>query len=442
METELSQVDSEFIFTNMKDAVCVMGRWGELIYTNPAAQSLFDIGVYQPKGQKIWKSIPYKEKNDDLIQLFIDCAEQKKTYHQGYVDYENKDGKIFKLRVSMTSANASNGGILYIALINDLTEFIRVNLAFERYTSREIADYVLNNPDGEALGGKQCECSILMSDLRGFTALSTKLEPADLITMLNHYFEAMVNVIERNKGIVIEFLGDGIFVLFGAPKDDNDHGLHCVSCAIEMQNAMKAVNEWNASNGFPILEMGIGINSGIVVVGNIGSQKKMKYGCMGETVNFAGRIQSYTVGGQIYISEHTANLITNDLKVENELKILPKGGIEEIKIYEISGVGNLSITGIEDIVWKYPKSEFKIIFNFINEKVVDDKEICGSFVALSEDRRFALIKSEMKLDNRQNIVCKLCDGLYAKVVDVQEDVYKICFTANREGLEKLYSLVF
>ena len=156
METELSQVDSEFIFTNMKDAVCVMDRWGSLIYINPAAQELFDIGAYQPKGQKIWKSIPYKEKNDDLIQLFIDCAKQKKTYHQGYVDYENKDGKIFKLRVSMTSANASNGGILYIALINDLTEFIRVNLAFERYTSREIADYVLNNPDGEALGGKQC----------------------------------------------------------------------------------------------------------------------------------------------------------------------------------------------------------------------------------------------------------------------------------------------
>jgi adenylate cyclase len=89
-------------------------------------------------------------------------------------------------------------------------------MAFERYTSREIAQYVLHNPGGELLGGQQKECSILMSDLRGFTALSTRLSPADLIILLNHYFEMMVEVIAKYNGSVIEFLGDGIFVIFGA----------------------------------------------------------------------------------------------------------------------------------------------------------------------------------------------------------------------------------
>ncbi len=443
MEVELNQVDSEFIFTNMKDAVCVMDRWGGLIYTNPAARALLDIDDSQLIGQKIWTYIPYKEKNDDLIQLFIDCAEQKMVYHQGYVDYENKAGKIFKLRVSMTSANASNGGIIYIALLNDLTEFIRVNLAFERYTSPEIADFILNNPDGEALGGRQCECSILMSDIRGFTALSTKLNPTDLIKMLNHYFEKMVSIIEKYKGSVIEFLGDGIFVLFGAPKADECHGSHAVACAVEMENAMQSVNEWNVLNGFPALEMGIGINSGIVVVGNIGSRQKTKYGCMGETVNLAGRIQSYTIGGQIYISEYTKNLIDSDLIINNALKIFPKGGTNEIQIFDIRGVGDLNIKGENgEICWKYPKTKIDIIMHLIKDKAVETKEYKAVILALSEDKRYALLQTDVKLLDKQNIVCNLCDNLYAKVIDVKDDIYKICFTSNTEELDETYKKLF
>ena len=96
--------------------------------------------------------------------------------------------------------------------------------------------------------------------------------------MLNRYFEAMVACIQKYHGTVIEFLGDGIFTVFGAPKDLEDHASCAVNCAVEMQKAMPAVNEWNKANGYPELQMGIGINTGDVVVGNIGSEKKMKYG--------------------------------------------------------------------------------------------------------------------------------------------------------------------
>ena len=206
----------------------------------------------------------------------------------------------------------------------DLTELVRVNSAFARYTSPEIADYVLHTPEGEKQGGRTQNVTILMSDLRGFTALSTKLHPDMLITILNHYFEAMTAVISSYNGTVIEFLGDGIFVVFGAPNDDETHAEHAVYCAVEMQNAMKSVNEWSTLHGYPELEMGIGINSGPAVVGNIGSADKMKYGCMGGTVNLAGRVETFTTGGQIYISERTKAELHSELTISAEQILCPK----------------------------------------------------------------------------------------------------------------------
>ena len=176
-----------------------------------------------------------------------------------------------------------------------------VNPAFARYTSPQIAEYVLGSPEGELQGGESREVTILMSDLRDFTGMGSGLEPDRLVLLVNHYFEAMVEIIEKRKGTVIEFLGDGIFAVFGAPKEDEKHASNAVKCALEMQNRMEDVNEWNRQNGFPELFMGIGINSGQAVVGNIGSRLKMKYGCMGNTVNLAGRTESFTVGGQIYL---------------------------------------------------------------------------------------------------------------------------------------------
>ena len=431
MSFDLSQDNFNYIFTNMEDAVCIMSGKGVLIYANASARKLFGISEESFSDQKIWKYIPYTERNDDLIQMFIDSSKQKLMNHQGMVDYENIDGKIFKLRISMSATKMPNGEILYISIISDLTEFIRVNMAFERYTSREIAQYVLHNPGGELLGGQQKECSILMSDLRGFTALSTKLSPADLIILLNHYFEMMVEVIAKYNGSVIEFLGDGIFVIFGAPKDDSEHALSCVKCAVEMQNAMKAVNEWNEENNYPILEMGIGINSGKVVVGNIGSLKKTKYGCMGENVNLAGRVESYTVGGQIYISQNTKELIAEPLDIVSEDSFMPKGGKQELKIYEIKGVGDLVVDTINDTIsWEGVKKEEEVALYALEGKAVCGDRKKGTVKAISADRRYGLLKTDETLLDKQNIMLDIGGDLYAKVIGIVDGMYNICFTSK------------
>lgn len=259
-----------YILTNMEDAVCVTGMDGGLLYANPAATKLF--GLDARKHPKIWEAIPFVEENDALIQLFIDgITESTKSIHS-LVDYVNNEGMLFNLHVTLTCETDDSGMILIV--IHDLTSLTKVHSAFERYTSPEIADYVLSTPGGSKQGGQDRDVSILMSDLRGFTAMSTRLSSGDLITMLNHYFGIMADVIRRHGGTIIEFLGDGIFVVFGAPRELPDHATAAVSCAVEMQNAMDSVNAWNLEQGYPGLEMGIGINSGLVVVGNIGSDRK------------------------------------------------------------------------------------------------------------------------------------------------------------------------
>lgn len=417
-----------YIFDNMEEAVFVTNKLGVIQYLNRSAKKLFDINEGY-LGNKIWNLIPLNERNDDFITLFIDTLTEKNSKNQT-VDYENNEGKLFKLLVSMTY-NDQNGGI-FIILISNLTEVIRVHSAFSRYTSKEIAEYVLETPDGEKQGGKLKELTILMSDLRGFTALSTKLSAEELITVLNKYFEQMTAVIEKYEGTVIEFLGDGMFVIFGAPKDNPKHAHNAVACAIEMENAMRKVNEWNKVNGFPPLEMGIGINSGKVVVGNIGSSQKMKYGCMGESVNLAGRIETFTTGGQIYISQYTKALIEDKLAIVNEQSILPKGAKEHIKIFEVQGIGNITQTEHKKhaIQWNEKIFNAEIKFFELVGKNVSDKLYEGKFIKLSTDEQYALIQTEKHLENFQNLMIDIGQDLYVKVIENNNNDYTVCFTAK------------
>ena len=418
----------DYIFDNMVDAVLITNKFGFVQYMNNSAKKLFNFKS-ETFDKKIWEVIPFNERNDDFVTLFIDTLMEKQSKSLT-VDYENSEGKLFKLLVSMTYNDKNNG--MFTILISDLTEIIRVNSAFSRYTSKEIAEYVLKTPDGEKQGGKLKELTILMSDLRGFTALSTKLSAEDLIIVLNNYFEKMVAIIERYEGTVIEFLGDGMFVIFGAPKDNQRHAYNAVACAVEMENAMKQVNEWNKSHGFSQLEMGIGINSGKVVVGNIGSNQKMKYGCMGESVNLAGRIETFTTGGQIYISQYTKAMIEENLVIVNEQNILPKGAKEHIKIFEIEGIGDINQTENKkhSIEWKEQNFISEIKFFELVGKNVSKTSYAGKIVKMSTDEQYALLQSDKHLENFQNLMIDIGQNLYAKVIQKNNDDYTICFTAK------------
>ena len=149
----------------------------------------------------------------------------------------------------------------------------------------------------------------------------------------------MVEVIKKYQGTIDEFIGDAIFVLFGAPTWQENDAQRAVACAVAMQLAMDAVNEENRKEDLPELEMGIGIHTGQVVLGNIGSSERMKYGVVGSHVNLTSRIQSYTTGGQILVSETTRHEAGRMLKSGKQMEIRAKGIEHPITLFEALGMG-------------------------------------------------------------------------------------------------------
>ena len=235
-------------------------------------------------------------------------------------------------------------------------QFIRKT--FGRYTSDEVVEALLDVPDGLKLGGEEREVTILMSDLRGFTAMAARLTPQEVIGCLNLYLESMVEVITRYQGTIDEIIGDAILVIFGAPMPCEEHASKAVACGLAMQLAMPDVNRRLAAQGAPELEMGIGIHTGRVIVGNIGSLRRTKYAAVGSNVNLAGRIESFTTGGQLLISENTREKIKTPLRTVGQFQVEPKGATRSLQLYEVGGIGepfNLSLPSRSEALWPLPQ---------------------------------------------------------------------------------------
>ncbi|MDQ7784444.1 MAG: adenylate/guanylate cyclase domain-containing protein [Desulfomonilaceae bacterium] len=214
----------------------------------------------------------------------------------------------------------------------------RIKDTFGRYLTQEVVKRLLDSKDGLKLGGEMRELSILMSDLRGFTALTSTMSPEQVIKFLNRYLGEMVDIILDHRGIIDEIIGDGILAFFGAPEALENHPELAVACALKMQLAMEEINALNEADGLPHLEMGVAVNTGEVVVGNIGSEKRAKYGAVGAQVNFTGRVESFTVGGQILISAGTYERLSDLLDVGQVLDVEMKGVSGKVKLYDVKGI--------------------------------------------------------------------------------------------------------
>ena len=188
-------------------------------------------------------------------------------------------------------------------------DFIRDT--FSRYVTKEVVKKLLESQDALKMGGEIREVSILLCDLRGFTALTTTMAPEQVIILLNRYLGKMIEILLDNQAVIDEIVGDGILAFFGAPETQDDHPVRAVATALKMQQVMQEVNRLNKADGLPALEMGVAVNTGQVVVGNIGSDRRAKYSVVGSHVNFASRIEAYALGGQVIISSATYDALKN-----------------------------------------------------------------------------------------------------------------------------------
>ena len=209
---------------------------------------------------------------------------------------------------------------------------------FGRYLSEEIVDTLLENPDGLDLGGSQRRVTVMMADIRGFTAITEQLPPHRVVKLLNNYLGAMTEIIMRHNGTVDEFIGDAILAIFGAPISRHDDTDRAICCAIAMQKAMKTINALNRQENLPEIEMGISLNTGLVIAGNIGSEKRAKYGVVGHTVNQTARIEEHCPPGKILIAESTLNHCSSFLSIAETQTIKAKGILREISIHTLENI--------------------------------------------------------------------------------------------------------
>jgi PAS domain S-box-containing protein len=220
-------------------------------------------------------------------------------------------------------------------LLETRNEFIQG--VFGRYTSEEVASQILTSPRALKIGGETRKVTILMSDLRAFSDLCVRLDPQQVVHLLNTHLGAMTDVIIEHGGTIDEFLGDSILAIFGAPIPAEDGARRALACALSMQRAMGEVNAQLTKEGLPALDLGIGVHTGEVVVGNIGSQKRAKYGIVGPPVNLVSRIQACTSSGQILCSEATLREAGDSVEFDECLEVRAKGFPEPIMTFSVCG---------------------------------------------------------------------------------------------------------
>jgi adenylate cyclase len=228
------------------------------------------------------------------------------------------------------------------AAFNEMMEGLRqrdfIRDTFGRYVTKEVVEELLNTPDGLKLGGEIREVTIMLSDLRGFTPLCECLNPGQVIDVLNGYLSRMSKIIGQYKGTINEFIGDAILTFFGAPIKYGDSPARAVACALAMQLAMEEINSENTEKGLPYLLMGIGINTGEVIVGNIGSKERAKYGVVGHNINLASRVEGASLGGQVLITPSTYEQVKDLVVVRGIRPVRFKGVEEDIDLYDVVGI--------------------------------------------------------------------------------------------------------
>ena len=249
--------------------------------------------------------------------------------------------------VSVSEGRSDEVGMLK-RRFNQMTQGLKqrelIERTFGRYVDGKVAAELLAKPETLQMGGKLRTVTVLMADLRGFTQMCEKVSPEDVISMLNLHFSKMIAVIEKFEGIIVDFYGDSVLAFFqGAEGNDSDvsaRALDAVRCALEMQQELGKLFRNELSQSINKLSMGIGIHTGNVIVGNIGSSTRAKYGIVGSAVNETDRIQSCAQGGAIMISEKTYEILSDIVKVGANLEVKLKGLDGIRNLYQVDGLDN------------------------------------------------------------------------------------------------------
>ena len=321
------------IMSSISTGIVKVNLIGEIEYINDSA-----IDIFKFKNENLLNNhyAMVFENNLNLVEL-IDFAESR-----SHILYEenlsilrtDSDETHINLTISPVFEDGINSGS--VISFEDLSDINKVKSTFKKYVSENIVDELLLNDSSLELGGVEQDVCVLFSDIRGFTAMSETLEPSKVVKLLNAFFDKMIDVVFKYNGTLDKIIGDELMVLYGAPLKKKDDIKNAVNTAKEMFTTLDKFNKEMVADGFPELSIGIGINYGKVICGNIGSEQQMNYTVIGDTVNLASRLCSAANPGEIIISDSVHKELKEEHKFILSEDLVLKGKRKPVKNWKFT----------------------------------------------------------------------------------------------------------
>ena len=403
---------------------------------------LLDVLMPEVSGLEVLEAIRRTHSVDELPVIMVTALagsdDMVRAFEMGANDYVTKPIDLAVVLARTRTQLSLKEGADEIRKLAEQLELrnVFIRKTFGRYLSSEIVDSLLATPEGLHLGGEKRKVTVLMSDLRGFSTISERLQPEQVVTLMNNYLSVMTDVITRHQGTIDEFIGDAILTIFGAPIQREDDAVRAVACALDMQLAMEQVNRWNREHDLPAIQMGLGIHTGEVVVGNIGSRKRSKYAVVGAPVNLAARIESYTLGGQVLLSAETMDEVRDLVEVRGSFEVSPKGVPRVITLHEVKSIGGPYSLSLAARAERLRPLEREVPFRYQVEqaKRFEGDHFWGHLLELG--RESARARLQGPLAERTNLKLTLLDAagvptpgdLHAKVLSAEGEFCTLGFT--------------
>ncbi len=317
------------IMSSITTGIIMINVLGEIEFVNHSAKNIF--GIDQDEVMNNHYLIVFQ--NNPLLIELLESSEIKNEviYEDNFkiIDLKETPREINLTLSPVYNEENERSGVVFS--FEDLSGINKIKSTFKKYVSENIVDELLQNDNSLELGGAQSEVCVLFSDIRGFTALSEKMKPSDVVYLLNTYFESMIEVVFSHNGTLDKIIGDELMVLYGVPLKTKNDSQSAVNSAIAMFKALETFNKEIEKENLPKLQIGIGINYGKVVSGNIGSERQMNYTVIGDAVNLASRLCSHAKSGEVVISKSVYERLEANTGFIAQTPIMVKGKSQEIE---------------------------------------------------------------------------------------------------------------
>ena len=323
---------NESVLGSVATGVITLNELGEIDSTNPAALNILRQEKDKIEGNHYMFLF---EKDLNIIELIqkTETTEETQAEQNAFFKTVSEETKV---NISMSPRKSADGKTVGVVIsIEDISDVSKLKNTFKRYVSKQVVDEILDDETKLNLGGEEREITVLFSDIRGFTSMAENMNPEEVVSTLNEHFKEMIEIVFKYNGTLDKIVGDQLMIVFGAPISNKDDTIRAINTALDMQSKVKAINKTRAKKGAEPVFIGIGVNKGLAVSGNIGSDERMDYTIIGDTVNLGARLCSVAKPGEILISKSVYNEIKTDFECRTLKPISVKGKKEKISVYSL-----------------------------------------------------------------------------------------------------------